>query len=378
MNSAARKSKKCRKASKKSRMVKLLENILIAILDMKRESAESQPPPPPPPQPEISKPSAIQSYSEWPPKEVVADPPVLVNWYRQMWAEIAFYLLLANIPAAISATFGLISQEWPMRIVVFAILHALRCGINAPGIFAFIASLFNTVISVSCRKGRIRIPDPNILFRGRSLTPSQKRSLWGYISLLIYYSFPKKFYEKIFKLNYGQLLDNLNRPDENRPQYQYLTNEDISILVNSDSESHKGKVLNWIYKIIGENGQLENKFLKFEEELKQFNLKYFEPNEMNELILMPIAKFVILLANICSLSDFAESGFTYETMREFPIWNVLGLFFLYISFYCGIYTIDVYDPDDFFFNGMKEHNFNIKKHYKSVENDIEQYCNDDK
>ena len=150
MNSAARKSKKCRKAS--PRMETWKEQMLDDILEDEKRNMESQPPPTPP-EPEISRPSdAIKNYDEWP-KEVFTDP-VKKNWYRGIWAMMGLVFLLALIPTAISALFGLIPREWPYRSITFATLHALSCGYHAPGLFGFLTSLF-TVIGMSLQKGEI-------------------------------------------------------------------------------------------------------------------------------------------------------------------------------------------------------------------------------
>jgi hypothetical protein len=368
MNSAARKSKKCRKAS--PRMETWKEQMLDDILEDEKRNMESQPPPTPP-EPEISRPSdAIKNYDEWP-KEVFTDP-VKKNWYRGIWAMMGLVFLLALIPTAISALFGLIPREWPYRSITFATLHALSCGYHAPGLFGFLTSLF-TVIGMSLQKGEIRLPNQAGIFRESGLTPMKKRSLWGYISILVYFAFPKQFYVKVFHQNYKQLLEDLN-------SRHFLTNQEIGILMKMDTELHKEEVLGWIYSVIGDNGPTKNAFLKFQDELTRFKLKFFTPDEVNRGILIPIAKCILVLMSICSLSDFTESGVTSIIIREFPVANILGLFFSFVSFYCGLYTVDVYDVNTHFFNGIKKSCFHIKKHRESVEKKIiQKYCQvDDK
>jgi hypothetical protein len=371
--------KKLRKARllKSSRKEKILMEVLWKIentLEDIKRNTESQPPPPQPAaerptnaqQRKSPKPSGIARF-EWP--EEVDDDPIKPKWYRDIWAITAFVFLLALIPPTIvSALIGFMPQDWASRKLIYAVVHAIGCGYNAPGMFGVVASIFNIAIGMSLQKGEIRIPDSTFLFRECDLTPSKKRSLWAYISILVYHAFPKKFYEKVFQLNYKQLLEDLN-------QGQFLTNEEIDTLINIDIKRHKGKVHDWIHSLFRKNIPDERKFSKFKEELDGFQKKFFTPNKINQKLLIPIAKCILIITSICSVNDFTESGSTYDITRQFPVVNILGLFFLYLSFYIGVYTVDMYDADDLFFNEIREPNCQIKKKYSPIEKEIvNTYC----
>ena len=366
--------KKLRKARllKSSRKEKILMEVLCKIentLEDIKRIMESQPQPAEPTNPQQRKSTESSWIGPWEwPDEVDDDPPV--KWYRNIWGITAFVFLLALIPPTIiSALIGFMPQDWASRKLIYAVVHAIGCGINAPGMFGLLASIFNIAIGMRLQKGDIRIPDSTFLFRECNLPISKKRSLWGYICILVYHAFPKKFYEKVFQQNYKQLLKDLNH------EQIFLSNEEINTLVKIDIKRHKRQVLEWIHALLKKNTPDESKFSKFKEELDGFQKKFFQPNRINEKLLIPIAKCILVITSICSVNDFTESGSTYDITRQFPVVNILGLFFLYLSFYIGVYTVDMYDADDLFFNEIREPNCQIKKKYSPIEKEIvSTYC----
>ena len=308
----------------------------------------------------MQKPTGMERF-EWP-KEVAPK-----CWYRTIWNMIALYLALAFTPGIISSLFGFIPQDRPWRKLIFTMLHALRCGFNAPGILPFLTSIL-TVIGISRQKDGIQLPNQAIIFREISLTPKKNQSLWGYLSVLVYQTLPEPIYEKVFQKNYKTLLRDLNRRG-------FLSDQEKSELFDTDIQSHKEKVIKWIYILIGEDAPVKAAFIKFQNELDAFVSKFFAWDDVIEAVVIPLSKCCLTLSIICCFSDFTESGVTYDTIREFPILNTIGLFFSLTTHYCGLYLCDVLDMKTFFFNGIKKTRYNIKQHFENVETTImENYC----
>jgi hypothetical protein len=316
--------------------------------------------PPADPQP-FDPPPALARY-EWPDPAETSDA-TSSSWYRTLPSMIGFFFLVSLLPvvACGSVTYFLPKIEEIGNFYKF--MDAVKNGLALLTILAFLSSIFLCVYGASLQNSLHLLPNFTNLFRevfSIDKKNENKKKIFGYVRLKIFHLLPKDFYEKMFKRNYKNLLEDLKEKN-------LLTIEEICILTNADMNLHEEIVNEWIWHLVAGSQSAKTAFLKFDKECTNFKSKYFTMKDLVERTCIPFCKWMIALNIPRNFVDFSGLGTVEELLNKFPYQAVVLLMLIMVIFYIGLYTLDVFNVNNYFFNGIKKNAVNIKEFYEEQE-----------
>ena len=96
--------------------------------------------------------------------------------------------------------------------------------------------------------------------------------------------------------------------------------------------------------------------------------RYFTTKNLVDNIFVPIAILVLCINFLSNFVVFTGQETVEQILELFPFQSVILHFFvLLVIFYVGVCTIDVFNINNYFFNGIKKNAVDIKEFYEEQE-----------
>ena len=132
--------------------------------------------------------------------------------------------------------------------------------------------------------------------------------------------------------------------------------------------SHPDIVNKWAKEIVSGSKSAKAAFLEFDKECANFKSKYFTTKNLVDNIFVPIAILVLCINFLSNFVVFTGQETVEQILELFPFQSVILHFFvLLVIFYVGVCTIDVFNINNYFFNGIKKNAVDIKEFYEEQE-----------
>jgi hypothetical protein len=320
--------------------------------------------PPADPQP-LDPPPAMARY-EWPDPAETAD--ATSSWYRTLPAMIGFFFLVSILTAVGFGLFTFFVPQIEEISIIYKIIIEFKKGLASSIMLSFLSSISLCVYG-AVLQNELYLPNPqNLIQEVFSIDKNKENTqkIFGYVRLKIFYLLPKDFYEKMFKrINYKNLLEDLKEKN-------VLTIEEINTLNNADMNSHPDIVNKWAKEIVSGSKSAKAAFMEFDKECANFKSKYFKTKNCVDNVFVPIAMLVLCINFLSHFVVFTGQETVEQILELFPFQSVILNFFVLVIFYVGVYTIDVFNVNNYFFNGIKKNAVDIKEFYEEQERKLEE------